>query len=160
MLVEPSEEEIHAYFLRALAYEGKLKEAYSHYECITSILYNKYGTKPSNELRNAYQLMNKISMERSYFEFNTIENLIDNDMSDTVGAFVCDPKIFQSLYTVQVNQNKRKGQPVFLLFIELPIWSTSINPWETVDIISVLSKSLRAGDSITQWSDSENLSFI
>lgn len=49
------EERIHLQYIEALAEEGETGNALTHYEFITSVLYNETGVRPSPAMRDLYQ---------------------------------------------------------------------------------------------------------
>ena len=155
-LIEPYEEEIHTCFMEALIREGRIREARSHYEYITSLIYNKFGTKPSMELRRAYQAMHSLSV-KSDPDIGSMQKKSDREEPERTGAHICDTRVFRSLFTVQKSQSERRGQPIAMLLVEWTARSVKPNQKEMEGMMNGIAASLRAGDVITQWSDSQIL---
>lgn len=159
-LLEPFEEELHLRFLEALIEEGKYRQARAHYEYVTTIFYREMRVKPSNALMSLYR---RIKMDDASFEMDL--GLIQDSMKDreqAVGAFYCDPDVFQDLYKLEERRVGRTGQSIFLALLTLTRPNYSLPDQKTLaEVMDILKQviigSLRKGDVITRWNDAQYL---
>jgi two-component SAPR family response regulator len=158
--IEPFEEEFHLCFLDANLSMDKIKEARSHYEHVTSLFYRELGIKPSTAMRNIYR---KLKTDSEYVELDLTsiqENLAERQETD--GAYLCDPDIFRHLYKLEKRRLERTGQEIFLGLLTLITAEYRIHPQKTLKeasdlLLNLLITTLRKGDIITHWNDSQTL---
>ncbi len=161
--IEFFEEYIHMKYIEALLKENKVRQAKTHYEKTASIFFKEMGVKPSNEMRQLYRKLQAESGEEGS-DLGTIQESLSNSGFDD-GAFVCDPDFFRDLYKLELRRNERNGQSAFIGMIGFyPSSSQSLNSrsMKTVqdEVQTILKASLRRGDVITPWNDSQFLVFL
>lgn len=163
LTLEPFEERLHQYLIEALIEEGKMKQAQSHYEYVTSMLYKEMGVKPSSELRSLYH---RIKMDNGdvSMDLGEIQESL-TDKQDQVGAFYCDPDTFQSLYKLEVRRVARSGQSIFIVMLTLH-WQRRNAPDNKIlkgcikQLQAILINSLRKGDVVSKWNESQLLALL
>ena len=154
VLIEPYEEELHQIY-EALLAAGKVKQARVHYEYITSLLYrNSASSRPRK------CLMFTSGWAKSIAESPEIAAL-QEDMTEekTDGAFICSRDVFRSIYKLERRRSERTKQSVYFGSIA-PVaggkQGLRRNRGKVMDDLeNVLVKSLRRGDVVTRWDDSQ-----
>lgn len=160
LLIEPYEEELHLRFVEALLETGKIKQARSHYEYVTSMFYRELGVKPSPAMRDLYR---RTQVDNANIELDLTciqESLAEK--SEAQGAFVCDPNVFRFLYKLEKRRAERSGQAMFLGLIRSPGPITDCRPrpssnrrWNGCGSIS---RQTCAGVTfITRWNEAQFL---
>jgi DNA-binding SARP family transcriptional activator len=162
-LVEPLEEDIHKYYIKALMENGNFKQAKEHYEYITSLLYSELGVKPSSELREIYRLI-KIDSNSIDLDINSIKENI-KERNKNYGTYVCDPEIFRHIYKLEARRKERAGieSTLGLLTLiqnnyKLPAKKELSEAMETLKNIVMMT--LRKGDVICVWNEAQIIFLI
>lgn len=154
---DPYGEVLHIYFIEALMEIGEKSYALSHYEYITSRMYNNLGIAPSQRMRELYQ--------RLKFYDENIQKPIDirgldeelEDVNEKYGALLCEPYYFKFLYNLEKRKKLRDGNTnVFLGLITIDdIGSTVLSDKrieETMNsLMNVAWKNLRKSDVLSKW---------
>jgi DNA-binding SARP family transcriptional activator len=158
--IEPFEEEFHLRFLEAQITMAKIKEARSHYEYVTSLFYRELGIKPSPAMRDIYRQL-KTGSEYVEFDLTSIQESLAERIK-TEGGFFCDPDIFRHLYKLEKRRLERTGQVVFLGLLSLTTAEYRTPPQKALKeasdiLLNLLTASLRKGDIITHWNESQTL---
>lgn len=150
--IEPYEEDFNISFMESLIGKGKINEARKHYGYITGLLYKQFGIKPTPEMQNIYHMLKNDTNKGKENSINI--DFEENDNRN--GAFYCNPNTFRSLFIIEKRRNERTNDSV------LPV-SFSIDECDnnkTVifdDFRRFLVKSLRKGDVVTTWKNSQLL---
>jgi hypothetical protein len=138
--------------MESLIGKGKINEARKHYGYITGLLYKQFGIKPTPEMQNIYHMLKNDTNKGKENSINI--DFEENDNRN--GAFYCNPNTFRSLFIIEKRRNERTNDSV------LPV-SFSIDECDnnkTVifdDFRRFLVKSLRKGDVVTTWKNSQLL---
>ena len=142
LLVEPYEEDVHISFIENLIENGNIKDAQNHYGYYTSMLYKQFGIKPTTELQQVYKLL-----KNSGAKLNGLS--MDNNLEDqnSIGAFYCDTKLFNSIFVLEKRRSERSGHIVFIVSL------TAGSYCDICDFRKTLIKSLRRGDVVTDWNE-------
>ncbi len=144
-LVEPFCQELHEYYIDALAAEGKTSQAQHHYEYASSLLYRECGIQPSLKMRELYR---QLKQAHGYADTNLLQ-------PEARGALVCTPGVFRALYELENRRQERKGQPVFLEC--LTIAPPNCSPEAMDELQESLRSNLRKGDVVCRWSENQFL---
>jgi len=156
-------EALHLYYIEALIKEGNIKEALTHYEFITSNLYQDYGAKPSPSLKDLYRQM-KPEVESTGLNLNAIhEKLLERDNAS--GAFICDLDVFRYLYRLEIRRNERTKLELILGLFTLTCDGTPADKKDTLNkamsaLEKILLTSLRRGDIITRFNELQFLALL
>ncbi len=161
--VDYFQENIHLKMIEALIAEGKINRARAHYNEATSAFYREMGIKPSEQMKTMYRLM---GVQPGDFELdlNTIqEHLKGKD--DRNGAFYCDPDLFRYFYNLERFRVERNGQSILVGLLTLTSKDYSHPDKKRLlkvvqDLEKVTVNSLRKGDIVTRWNESQILMLL
>jgi len=156
--IEPFEEELHLRYLEALLEEGKKVQARSHYQYITALLYREFGAKPSFEMQRLYQTMTN-TRDTAEVNFSDIRELLkEREIAD--GALLCDAESFDLICRLEKRRAKRGGHAFFI--VTLTLTDPEFRMPQEADLSKamenlkqVLLSSMRQGDLISQWNESQ-----
>ncbi|MGI6161633.1 MAG: AfsR/SARP family transcriptional regulator [Christensenellales bacterium] len=158
--IDPYDETVHARMILAYSGMGKIINAKSHYEYVSSMLYRELGIKPSKELRDAYRRINDRSLDVQ-MDLSSVQEIIVQ--SDTAReAFYCDSDVFRMMYNLEARRLQRSGDSVFVALFTIMTTSYSMPDTETLlramkTLTRVLLGTLRKGDVVSKWSDSQGI---
>ena len=157
-LIEPFEEELHVQYLNALLKEEKIQKARTHYEHITSMMYEEVGAKPSSALKDIYRII-KADSEAVEFDVSYIQQMLKCH-EDVSGAYFCSPEVFRSIYGLERRQAERTGQPAVVGLLTLTSSGYSLPPanllkQEMKILESTIKNSLRKGDIVGRWNEAQ-----
>ena len=152
--IELYEEWIHVCYLDALVELNRKKQALSHYEYITALLFKDLGVKPSQAMKEAYR-----RIKSGDDGFNSDLSAIQNSLSgsaDSEGAFFCDAEIFQAIYRFESRHMARSGLSLVLALLSITRENFGIPEMSKLDAAmsaakEELIKLLRRSDIITRW---------
>ena len=154
------EEELHLFYIEALAAMGKLKPARSHYEYVKQLFEKELGVQPSNALTQVYRMLfgeiSKTGLDMNYIK----ENLLEESMPH--GPMVCDKEFFKSLQQLESRRAERYGPTNFLGVITL-LSSELVLPEQRQlqegmkEMKQLLLTCLRKGDVATEWNEAQFL---
>ncbi len=157
---EPFEEELHINFLEALIEQGKYSKVKSHYEEVVSLFQRELGVKPSRELSDLYERIGSKNRHVSHDLGAIQEGLSLWEEAD--GAFLCEPDTFRLLYRLEERRAQRRGEAVFLGSFTVLLPGQHIPPRKKLEqavakLKLVLKRTLRKGDIICRWNDTQFL---
>ncbi len=160
MAIDPYDEKVHAAFLRALAATNRIAHARMHYTYITELLYRELGVSPSAELKTAYAQISGHSRLVQHDIDSIVGTFNDEQTSD--GPYFCDEEIFHELFKLERRRLQRNGQSNCLLLITISNLNYGMPPPDALKaaralVKDVLIQSLRKGDVVCMWNDSQVL---
>lgn len=156
--IEPLDEEIHCFLLRAMIADNKQQLAASHYKETVKLLYDSLGVRPSGEMENIYEELQKIQHDH---ESNI--DIIQEDLREekASGAFFCEYGVFRKIYALESRSSRRLGISVHLALVSLYLdFRIQKNGQDYTDLIGVgmsvlketLMKKLRSSDIVCRYS--------
>lgn len=156
--IEPLDEEIHCFLLRAMIADNKQQLAASHYKETVKLLYDSLGVRPSGEMENIYEELQKIQHDH---ESNI--NIIQEDLREekASGAFFCEYGVFRKIYALESRSSRRLGISVHLALISLYLdFQIQKEGQDYTDLIGegmsvleeTLMKRLRSSDIVCRYS--------
>ena len=158
--IDTFDERLNLELMQALRDTGQNNAALLQYRHVTSAYYKYLGIEPSEEILNFYKELIKADLS-SEADIHTIrQDLVHTDTADS-GAFICDYSVFKDIYQLQVRNIERQRQKMFLALFTV---SARINDEEFSplqldsvmrELLSILQKSLRKGDTIARYSSSQ-----
>lgn len=112
--IEPLDEEIHCFLLRALIADNKQGLADEHYKETVKLLYDSLGVRPSRELEEIYEELQKIQ-----HDFESSIDIIQKDLreSESSGAFLCEYGVFRKIYALEFRSSRRLGISVHMILM-------------------------------------------
>ncbi len=152
--IDPYEETFQLAYMEAMLALGEHRQALEHYGYIANFYAQEMGLDPSDEMRQLYKKMlssqHTISPEESLYEVLESSTVIEN-------AFYCDYDVFKSIYELERRRSQRSGQEFSVGIVALPKVEESYSKTEArmVYLKQHLLKSLRKGDTVTRWSQSQ-----
>lgn len=156
--IEPLDEEIHCFLLRAMIADNKQQLAASHYKETVKLLYDSLGVRPSGEMENIYEELQKIQHDH---ESNI--DIIQEDLREekASGAFFCEYGVFRKIYALESRSSRRLGISVHLALISLYLdFQIQKEGQDYTDLIGegmsvleeTLMKRLRSSDIVCRYS--------
>lgn len=115
--VEPLDEDVHCYLLRALIAENKHQAAAEHYEKTVKYFYDMLGVRPSGEMQAIYEEMQK----RQHEHESNIE-IIHEELKEKehpTGAFLCEYGVFRKIYALESRSSNRMGISIHLALMSM-----------------------------------------
>ena len=160
--IDPLDEKLHYYFIKALIGQGKQNLAIEHYTAATTLLYENLGVKPTKQLWDIYR---EIVKEKNKQEMDV--NVIQKDLQEAAkpsGIFLCEYGTFKEIYRLEARRAGRLGMSVYLALMTM-IPSSRI-PEESntflkvtndamVKMQQVLNRKMRIGDVVAKYSGSQ-----
>lgn len=157
--LEPMDEKIHCFLMRAMIAENKQKMVIEHYKKTVKYLYDTLGVRPSEEMQKLYEKVQEIQHEH---ESNI--DVIQEDLKEKnlpVGAFLCEYGTFRKIYMLESRSTSRMGISVHisLVSMHLDFQSSEDNEMhrqmlkEAMSLLEkTLLKGLRSSDVICRYS--------
>ena len=156
--IEPLDEEIHCFLLRAMIADNKQQLAASHYKETVKLLYDSLGVRPSGEMESIYEELQKIQHDH---ESNI--DIIQEDLREekASGAFFCEYGVFRKIYALESRSSRRLGISVHLALVSLYLdFQIQKDYQDYTDLIGVgmsvleetLMKKLRSSDIVCRYS--------
>ncbi len=164
--LELYDENLHIYFIEALMEIGETRYAISHYEYITSRLYNHLGVKPSSRMRMLYRkLQSQDKVLRNTINLYKIDEELEQ-FDEANGPLICEPYYFKFLY----NLEKRKGLRNVELNKFLGVMTIENQEHLTIGeedlknsmntLMEIINVNLRRGDVLSKWNDNQIVSLL
>ena len=158
-------EELHCYYMEALAKQGQVKDALQHYKWISERLRGEYEVEPSDSLQNMYELIKTdreaVESENLDMDVASVQNRL-KDPGDIQEAFLCDREGFRNLYELELRRSERAAYDAFLAIFTItesggqPPKRHPLNGAMTV-LKEVLVTNLRKGDAVCRWNEAQFL---
>ena len=156
--IEPLDEEIHCFLLRAMIADNKQQLAASHYKETVKLLYDSLGVRPSGEMENIYEELQKI-----HHDHESNIDIIQEDLREekASGAFFCEYGVFRKIYALESRSSRRLGISVHLALVSLYLdFQIQKEGKDYTDLIGegmsvleeTLMKRLRSSDIVCRYS--------
>lgn len=155
---ERLEEGIHFKYIEALATMGQVKRAQNHYEYVVDLFDRELGVKPSKSLTHLYRLL-FVKEDKIGLDMAPISEALKEE-TDPNGPIFCDPEFFRLQYQLEERRSERDKQPTLLGLLTISLADYAMPPKEQLkpamqDLREVLGLTLRKGDVVTQWNESQ-----
>ncbi len=155
------DEDVEGQTIRALIYQGDLKQARIRYERITKRLYSDMGIAPSLKLRDLYRLLCASEKGERLFDVASDSEAL-NVAPLKSGPLLCDSDVFRYLFTMEKRKLERTGQCAHLVCVvntdkHGQLLSEERATAVTGSLIQGLQELLRSSDSICRWNSSQIL---
>ncbi len=114
---EPLDEEIHCYLMRALIAENKQEAADQHYKKTVKYFYDTLGVRPSEEMQQIYE-----EMQKRQHEHESNIDIIQEELREKslpTGAFLCEYGVFRKIYALESRSSSRMGIPIHLTLMSV-----------------------------------------
>jgi len=138
----------------------RFSEALAHYNNTTSLFFQKKGIDISPELRDLYRMITK-NFRHAQMDISFVREELQ-EANDIQNAYFCDFEAFRNLYHVEVRASARNHEPATIVLLTLAMADGSIPEEGSVireqnALKSAIISSLRGGDIITSYSDTQFL---
>lgn len=162
--MEPLEEELYVSEMEALMGMKDFKGAQDVYRHAVVVLYEHLGNSVMPRLEQAHEEL----MKRAQIGQASIGEAIKDLQKDRMtGAFFCDYGVFREIYQLEERRSERLGVSVYLAMISGEVRISSRVKDEQYrrkvladgmrELQEVMIRSLRSGDVLTRFSDSQYL---
>lgn len=114
---ESLDEEIHCYLLRALIADNKQQAAAEHYTRTVKYMYDALGVRPSEEMQEIYE-----EMQKRQYDYESSIDIIQEDLKEKelpTGAFLCEYGVFKKIYALEARSSKRMGISIHLALVSM-----------------------------------------
>ena len=161
---ESLDEEIHCYLMRALIGDNKQQIAAEHYTKTVKYMYDTLGVRPSEEMQEVYEEMQKRQHEHESNIDIIQAELKENELPS--GAFLCEYGVFRKIYALEARSSKRMGISIHLALVSMYL---DLRPYEHqskyqsilnegMDILEkTLLRGLRSSDVVCRYSANQFL---
>ena len=157
--IDTFDEPLNLELMNALKEGGQNSAALMQYRHITSAYYKYLGIEPSDKILSFYKNLIKADLATEA-DINSICQDLKNADAERQGAFICDYSIFKDIYQLQLRNLERQKNKMFLSLISV---SQSLNEEFAPlvldgimrELIDILTKCLRKGDTIARYSPSQ-----
>lgn len=159
VMLEPYNEDIHCYYMRAYIECGSQKRAIELYQKLSDRLLSELGVIPSAETRRIYHEAVKSTNDHT-LSLEMLQEQLQEDSSAPSGAMICEYDFFRVLYHSFARSVLRSGIAVHLsLFTLVPRKDKELSVNKREKIMSNFSEtircSLRRGDAASRCSASQ-----
>ncbi len=165
ILIDDRDEVVHCALLKSLIGENRISAAEEHYRRTIQVLYTKDGNEIPETLRNLYSRMMEQHRSEELDLLKIHEELMETE--SLKGAYFCEFENFRKIYEVSTRRMKRSGRPHLLVLISMVIDGDAdeseypaLEQQRRADMNRLkgrLMKSLRSGDVLTRYSQSQYL---
>ena len=156
--IDPMDDSFHAMFIDALLDLGRVVQAQSHYQYVTSLFYKEMGIKPTSLLKQSYDRIKKFGGLKDA-DLTQVQIKL-NESAAVSGAFSCDIEVFRSIYQLESRRMPRQGYSQFICLASLVRdGELDVEPHEARSALDALVRisiqTLRSGDVVSKWNDDQ-----
>ena len=156
--IDPMDDSFHAMFIDALLDLGRVVQAQSHYQYVTSLFYKEMGIKPTSLLKQSYDRIKKFGGLKDA-DLTQVQIKL-NESAAVSGAFNCDIEVFRSIYQLESRRMPRQGYSQFICLASLVRdGELDVEPHEAraalEALIRIAVQTLRSGDVVSKWNDDQ-----
>lgn len=151
--VEPFDEKLIGYHLRALLAQGKNAEAHTEYKRVEAMFYDVLGVNFSEELRSLYTQIHRPETTVG----SSLENLLDQwlENADSPGAYYCDLSEFKTIVQLESRSGPRSGRTAYVVMFETKHEADTKSLNAMKQLGTVIANNLRKGDLFTRPSPNQ-----
>ena len=165
--LDPLDEELYCFSVRALVAQGKLKLAGEQYVIGCSVLQSELGISAPRKLRDCYELLQR-EIHPAENDIRHIKELLSEEHKESC-TFFCEFGVFKRIYQLSVRSLERSGISYYLPLVSFMV-ETNFETGEekNMELLNsameqlrlVLSEVLRSSDVITRFSDRQYLAML
>lgn len=154
----PLDEAINRELIVGLLACGRSQQALEQYRYVTNAYFDAFGVQVSEELRAVYQYILDAE-EASRLDIDSIGEQLE-EKTPGAGAFVCEYNIFRELYRIEARCLDRYGGRIYLGLLTISAThreqiNDTVLSRQMAVLLEVARNSLRRGDIISQFSESQ-----
>jgi len=153
--LDPFDEKMLEYHLRALIAQGKNVEALEEYKRMETMFFDVLGVSFSENLRTLYNTIQNPSIKES----STLDSLLTEwlEGADFPGAYYCDFSEFKTLFRIESRSVPRSGRTAYIVRIDTKHEPATKSGGVMRQLGKVIPVNLRMGDLFTRASPSQYL---
>jgi len=153
--IDPFEEKLIEYHIRAMVDQGKNADALIEYKRAEAMFYDILGVNFSEELRLLYTTIQRPEM----IECATLEDLLDQwlDGADFPGAYYCDLSEFKTIVQIESRSVPRLGRTAYIVMLETKHETDTKKGGVMSQLGKIIPANLRKGDLFTRSCPSQYL---
>lgn len=156
--IEPFNESLYQYLMRALVETGEQREAVAIYESMSDLLFSNFGIMPSEESRAIYRDAVRIVNDHAVSLGTVREQLRESDQKG--GALFCDYDFFRIIYHAEARAVARSGDAVHICLISITDHAGNVLAKRSLDcsmdnLQETICSNLRKGDIASRCSVSQ-----
>ncbi|MEG0779390.1 MAG: BTAD domain-containing putative transcriptional regulator [Oscillospiraceae bacterium] len=115
--IEPYDESLYYHLMRQLLDLGKQQEAAGVYESMSSMLFDRFGVMPSDEIKSLYREAMRSTNGQEIDIGNLREQL--REPSSKPGALLCDYDFFKAIYRAEARSVGRSGDAAHIALLSV-----------------------------------------
>lgn len=103
--------------MRALIADNKQQAAAEHYTRTVKYMYDALGVRPSEEMQEIYE-----EMQKRQYDYESNIDIIQEDLKEKelpTGAFLCEYGVFKKIYALEARSSKRMGISIHLALVSM-----------------------------------------
>jgi len=153
--IEPYEEVLYRYLMRAHLAMGNRDKALTVYEDMSELLFSTFGVMPSDESRSLYREASRSAPGVSVSAGELRESL--KEEKEISGALYCEYDFFRVLYQAQARALERSGDVIHIALLSIHQKGSKEVSRRSIDIAmdnlkEIVLSNLRQGDIVTKCS--------
>lgn len=156
--IEPFNESLYQYLMRALVETGEQREAVAIYETMSELLFSNFGIMPSEESRAIHRDAVRIVNDHAVSLGMVREQLRESEQKN--GALFCDYDFFRIIYHAEARAVARSGDAVHICLISITDHAGNVLAKRSLDcsmenLQETICSNLRKGDIASRCSVSQ-----
>ena len=156
--IEPFNESLYQYLMRALVETGEQREAVAVYETMSELLFSNFGIMPSAESRAIHRDAVRIVNDHAVSLGMVRDQLRESEKKD--GALFCDYDFFRIIYHAEARAVARSGDAVHICLISITDHAGNVLTKRSLDcsmdnLQETICSNLRKGDIASRCSVSQ-----
>ncbi|MEG1683951.1 MAG: BTAD domain-containing putative transcriptional regulator [Oscillospiraceae bacterium] len=117
IVIEPYDESLYYHLMRQLLDLGKQQAAAAVYESMSTMLFDRFGVMPSDEIKALYREAMRSTSEQEIDIGNLREQL--REPSSKPGALLCDYDFFKAIYRAEARSVGRSGEAAHIALLSV-----------------------------------------
>ena len=151
--IDPFDEALIEYNLRALIAQKKNREALEIYKKMETMFFDVLGVNFSDSLRALYSVISHPDIEKAMSLGELLEEWCMD--ADYPGAYYCDAGIFRTLFQIEARSVPRSGRTAFIVRFDTVHEPTKRDGGVMKALSRIIPKCLRMGDLYTRYSPNQ-----
>jgi DNA-binding SARP family transcriptional activator len=156
--LEPYDENLYAHLMRSLLNLEDQKGAVAVYQNMSDLLFENFGTAPSDEVKALYRQAVHTINEREV-NLGVVRDQLREDSGESGGALLCDYDFFKMIYRAEARSVSRSGSAVHIGLLSVGSEKGTLSK-RSLDVCmdnlrDLICSSLRKGDIASRCSVSQ-----
>jgi len=151
--VDPFDEILLGYHIRALLAQGKNAEALDVYSKMEAMFYDILGVHFSDNLRSLYNHIQRPLVKEGIPLENVLKDWLEG--ADSPGAYYCDLSVFKTMYQIECRSVPRSGRTAYIVRFDAKNEPGAKGGGVMKQLGLAIPSNLRMGDLFTRASPSQ-----